>query len=179
MSDSVTVGGTSIRLIRDDITTLDIECFVFYARPDLRLGSGFGTAIGVRGGPSIQEELNKLGRRRVTDVVTTGAGDLRARSIIHAVGPAFQEDDSEKKLEATIRNVLCEAERQGITGLAMPAMGVGFYGIPLEACADIMLSTIQSHLSTTKSSLQEVVICVLDNREFKPFQQRFGQPASV
>ena len=89
MSDSVTIRRTAVRLVQDDITNLEIESFVFYARPDLKLGSGFGTAISVRGGPTIQEELNTLGERTVTDVVLTAAGELRAQSIVHAVGPSF------------------------------------------------------------------------------------------
>lgn len=178
MSDSITVNGSQLRLIRDDITALDIECFVFYARPDLKLGSGFGTAISVRGGPSIQEELSSLGPLAVTEVVSTAGGELKAKLIIHAVGPAFQEEHVERKLRATITNVLTEAERKGVIRIAFPAMGAGFYGVPLDVCADVMIGTISEYLSTSQSSL-EVIICVLDNREFKPFRERLGQPAAV
>jgi O-acetyl-ADP-ribose deacetylase (regulator of RNase III) len=179
MSDSITVNGVPLRLIRDDITALDIECFVFYARPDLKLGSGFGTAVSVRGGPSIQEELNTLGPLAVTDVVSTSAGELKAKLIIHAVGPAFQEEQIESKLRATVTNALKEAERKGVTRIAFPAMGAGFYGVSLDVCADVMIGTIAEHLSAAKSSLEEVIICVLDNREFNPFRARLGQPAVV
>lgn len=179
MSESIMIGGTEIQLIRDDITALEIEGFVFYARPDLKLGSGFGTAISVRGGPSIQEELNELGEQAVTRVVSTKAGELKAGRIFHAVGPAFQEPDLEKKLHQTVVNVLREADRLGVKQIALPAMGAGFYGIPLTACADIMLNAMQAYLTSESSSLEKIVICVLDNREFKPFRERLGQPAMV
>lgn len=178
-SDVLKVKNTEVRLMRGDITTLDIECFVFYAQPSLKLGSGFGTAIAVRGGRTIQEELNTLGEQHVTDVVTTQAGELGARLIIHAVGPAFQEPDMEIKLHTTVVNILHEADRQKVSRLALPALGAGFYGIPLPVCADVMLSALQEYLSTGQTGLKEVIICVLDNRELKPFRDRLGQPIAV
>ena len=83
MSDSITINSRTLRVFVDDITMLDVDAFVFYARPELTLGAGFGTAISVRGGPSIQEELNGKGPLGVTKVITTAAGDLKADFIIH------------------------------------------------------------------------------------------------
>ena len=56
--------GRTIRLIKGDLTALDVDAIVFYARPDLKLGSGYGNALAVRGGPKIQQELNGLRRSR-------------------------------------------------------------------------------------------------------------------
>ncbi|MGD8921759.1 MAG: macro domain-containing protein, partial [Candidatus Zixiibacteriota bacterium] len=102
MSDSITINSRTLRVFVDDITMLDVDAFVFYARPELTLGAGFGTAISVRGGPSIQEELNGKGPLGVTEVITTAAGDLKADFIIHAVGPAFMEEGTEGKLRTTV-----------------------------------------------------------------------------
>jgi O-acetyl-ADP-ribose deacetylase (regulator of RNase III) len=179
MSEEIQVKRTKVRLLRDDITDLDIECFVFHARPDLKLGSGFGTAISVRGGPSIQDELNQVGPRKVTEVVTSSAGELKADWIIHAVAPTFQEPDTGGKLSTTVLNVLEEADRRKFKRLAFPALGVGFYGIPLDVCADIMISTITEYLEQTSSGLDEIILCMLDNRELIPFQQRLGRAALV
>ena len=60
VSDGTRVGRSVIRLIKDDVTDLEVDAFVFYARSDLALGSGFGGAISVRGGPAIQKELEAL-----------------------------------------------------------------------------------------------------------------------
>ena len=106
VADSVEVRGKALRLVRNDITEVDVDAFVFYAQPNLALGSGFGTAISVRGGPDIQKELEALGPVKTTDVVVSGAGELRAEKIIHAVGPRFQEDDLPAKLATTLRNCL-------------------------------------------------------------------------
>ncbi|MFH1755211.1 MAG: macro domain-containing protein, partial [Candidatus Latescibacterota bacterium] len=95
MADELKVGNSTLRLLICDITDLDIQSFVFYAQHDLMVGSGFGTAIAVRGGPSIQEELKKHGPVNTTDVVVSKAGAMKADHIIHAVGPRFQEKDIE------------------------------------------------------------------------------------
>ena len=115
-----------VRLIRGDITELDVDAFVFYAQPDLALGSGFGTAISVRGGPSIQKELDELGPVETGQAVVTGAGKLKADFIVHAVGPRFQEEDTEGKLRTTVLNSLKAAEEKGVKRIALPAMGAGF-----------------------------------------------------
>jgi len=166
-----------IRLVRGDITELEVDGFVFYASPNLALGSGFGTAISVRGGPAVQRELARLGPLAVGDAVVTGGGNLRARWIIHAVGPRFQEAGTEPKLAATVRSALRRADEQGMTRVALPAMGAGFYGIPNEVCARVMLETIRAHLADA-SGLREVVICVLDSPQFAAFRSRLGTGSS-
>ena len=158
-----------IRLVKDDITAMDVEAFVFYAQSDLKLGSGFGNAIAMRGGPSIQEELTQLGEIGVGQAVVTAAGKLKAKHIVHAVGPKFQEEDTEEKLRQVIINALKQAEGRGIEKLAFPPMGTGFYGVPLNVSADIMLETFEKYLQG-ETKLKEVIICANDNREYKPFQ---------
>jgi O-acetyl-ADP-ribose deacetylase (regulator of RNase III) len=160
---------TKLRLERGDLTAMDIESIVFYARHDLILGSGYGNAITLRGGPSIQEELKSFGTINTCDVVVTNAGNLKSKYIIHAVGPRFQEADLEAKLRTTISNTLKAANEKQISRIAFPLMGTGFYGVPLELCARVMVEVIDNHLSGT-TSLKEVVICAMDNREYKAFQ---------
>jgi len=159
-----------IRLEKGDLTMMDIESIVFYARHDLILGSGFGNAISVRGGPSIQKELKSFGTINTCDVVVTNAGELKAKYIIHAVGPRFQEPALETKLQKTILNTLQVANKKQIQSIALPAMGTGFYGIPLELSARVMCDVISVHLSGD-TNLEKVVICVNDQREYQVFQK--------
>jgi O-acetyl-ADP-ribose deacetylase (regulator of RNase III) len=174
MSETVHVGGKSLRLLRGDLTDLDIEAFVFYATEDLALGSGFGTAVSMRGGPSIQEELKTLAPAEPTEAVISGAGELKATYIIHAVGPKFQEADTPRLLRQTMDNALTAADAKNIKKLAFPPMGTGFYGVGLELCAEVMIDRIAHHLGKD-TSLEEVIICVGDNREFLPFAKRLTQ----
>jgi O-acetyl-ADP-ribose deacetylase (regulator of RNase III) len=164
------INSSIIRLDKGDLTALDIEAIVFYAQPDLKLGTGFGNAIAVRGGSSIQEELSTLGSISVGEAVLTRAGKLKSKFIIHAVGPRFQEANTKEKLQTTMENVLKLAEKKGIRQIAFPPMGTGFYGIPLELSADVMLGVIRNHLSVV-SSISEVLICVMDKREYSAFEK--------
>jgi O-acetyl-ADP-ribose deacetylase (regulator of RNase III) len=125
MSESKKINQTEVELIKDDLTALDVESFVFYARTDLKLGTGYGNAISMRGGPTIQAELDKMDGAQAGDAVISGGGLLKAKYIIHAVGPMFQEENLEDKLKRTMENVLKAADEKGITQLAFPMMGVG------------------------------------------------------
>jgi len=164
------INDTIIRLQKGDQTAMKIESIVHYASPDLVLGAGFGSAIAARGGASIQEELKPFGTIATGEAVVTAAGELNSNYIIHAVGPRFQEEDTEQKLETTMQSVLGAAKDKGILKIAFPPMGTGFYGIPLDVCAHVMLQSIKNHVSDG-SSLNEIIICVLDDREYKAFQE--------
>ena len=168
MIESKVSDDARINLIKGDLTNLEVEAFVFYARPDLALGSGFGNAISMRGGPTIKQELDKAEKISMSETFISEAGELKAKFIVHAVGPAFLEENFEGKLKTTIENTLKCAEAKGITQLAFPPMGAGFYGIPLPVCAKIMVETINNYLSN-KTGLKEVIICAADDREYKPF----------
>lgn len=173
VSEQVRVGRSVVRLVRDDITELDVDAFVFYASSDLALGSGFGGAISVRGGPSIQKELNELAPVQTGQAVVSGAGNLKAAQIIHAVGPRFNEEDTEGKLRTTVVHSLKAAEEQGVKHLALPAMGAGFYAVPLELCARVMIGAIKSYLEGD-TCIEEVVLCVIDQREYAPFESQLA-----
>jgi O-acetyl-ADP-ribose deacetylase (regulator of RNase III) len=166
----------TIRLIKGDITELDVDAFVFYASPGLALGSGIGTAISARGGPSIQKELADLGPLDVGEAVVSAAGDLKANWIIHAVGPRFQEADTPGKLRTTMRAVFARAEAKGVKRLAFPAMGAGYYGVPNDLCAEVMLDEIHAHVAG-QSGITDIVICVLDTPQFVAFERRLPTPA--
>jgi len=165
----------AIRLEKGDLTALPVDAIVYYAREDLELGSGFGTAIQTRGGTAVKEELKKIGRIGMGQAVVTTAGSMRAGSIIHACGPKFQEPDRELKLRQAVRAALDAAASAGFASVAFPPMGAGFYCIPLELCVNVMLEEISRFLAV-ESSLSEVTICVVDNREFRAFAPKLEAP---
>jgi O-acetyl-ADP-ribose deacetylase (regulator of RNase III) len=174
MPEERVIGQTKIRLDKDDLTAMETDALVFYAQHDLKLGSGFGTAISGRGGPTIQKELDEKGAIETCEAVVTSAGNMNAKKIIHAVGPRFQELDMEGKLRKTMENTLRLAEEEEeIRTLAFPPMGAGFYGVPLEICAGVMLDAIRDHASGG-SRIEQIDIIVMDNREYTPFAARFA-----
>ena len=166
------LNGKRVRLEKGDVTDLAVDAFVYYATENLLLGSGYGTAIASRGGPVVQTECNALAPIGTGEAVITTAGEMKAGRIIHAVGPRFHEEDEEGKLRATMGSVLRVAEENGIETLALPAMGSGFYGVPVDLCADVMVDCIKSHLTNGGTALKEVIICVPDTRELGPFNKK-------
>jgi len=173
VADETKIKDSVLRLMKTDITDMEIESFVYYAQHNLNLGSGYGTAISVRGGPGIQKELDELGPLKTTEVVASKAGEMKAQNIIHAVGPRFQEEDLEKKLETTVENCLKLAEEKGFKQIAFPPMGAGFYGVPLDVSARITLGTIKDHLAG-ETGIREVTICLHGLREYEPFQKQLA-----
>ena len=172
MADELKVNDKKITLtIGFIIDANNMDGIVYYARPDLTLGSGYGSAIATQGGPKIQEELKKIGNANVTEVVITAGGNLQTKYILHAVGPRFQEENLEEKLRATILNTMKKAEEHKLQRIVFPAMGAGFYGVPLEVCARMSLEIVRDFLNKAVN-LKEVVFCLRDSREFKPFQDQ-------
>jgi len=166
------LGEAVVKLVEDDITLMDVDAFVFYARPELKLGTGWGNAISVRAGPVVQDELDRHGPAEIGEVVVTTAGKLKARHILHAVGPAFQEADLEDKLERTVANILDAAERLQVKRLALPPLGSGFYGVPPATSARVCLQIVARHLHDNGSGLREVFFCLPDPRDRNPFLQQ-------
>ncbi len=163
------VGDGVLRLVKGDITEIDVEAFVYDITADLKLGSGFGAAIQQRGGVVIQKELDEVGHLPVGEAVVTQAGILKATHIIHTNGPKFREMDEERKLRRAVLASLQRAEERGIKQLAFPPLGTGLYQVPVDLCARVMVDTITEHLANG-GAVREVLIVARDGRELKPFE---------
>ena len=137
---------TTLELVQADITDLDVDVIVNAANQHLQLGSGVAGAIRTKGGPSIQEECNRIGSTAVGTAVMTGAGHLKAKQVIHAVGPMMGEGDEDKKLASAVRAALALADRRGMKSIALPAISTGVFGFPMERAARITLTEIQRFL---------------------------------
>ncbi len=169
------LGKTIVELIKDDLTALPVDAFVFYAREDLALGSGYGNAIQQRGGAAVKKELDAIGSVGMGEAVITSAGAMKARYIIHACGPKFHEPDLEAKLRRTMRSALELADRHALKTVAFPPMGYGFYGVPLELCATVMLEEIAAFVKDRDTSLEKIIICVTDKREYDAWKDHVAQ----
>ena len=170
------IGNKVLRLVRGDITDMEIGAFVFDITEDVKLGSGFGGAIQQRGGIVIQKQLDEIGSCPTGEAVVTEAGILKADWIIHANGPKFREEDEGNKLRKTVQSALARAEEKGVKRLAFPPMGTGLYQVPLDLCTRVMVNTISEHLANG-STLDEVLIVAPDNREFNPFKAQIEEGA--
>ena len=164
------VNRTALELIQGDITEMDTEAIVNAANSALKLGGGVAGAIARKGGPLIQQECDRIGHCPVGGAVITSGGNLRARWVIHAVGPRMGEGDEDRKLRDATLNSLKLADSRGIASIAFPAISTGIFGYPLERCAQIMLSTTIEYLRG-ESKLERVVFCLYGERAYRAFEE--------
>lgn len=167
---TLTIDKTQLDLVEGDITALDVDVIVNAANKDLRLGSGVAGAIRQRGGPSIQEECNRIGGTPVGTAVMTGAGHLKAKQVIHAVGPRMGEGDEDKKLSSAVRAALALADRHAMKSIALPAISTGNFGVPVERAARVMLTEVHRFLQGG-TKLERVVLCLYDEETFTAFKR--------
>jgi O-acetyl-ADP-ribose deacetylase (regulator of RNase III) len=166
----VTMDRTQLELVEGDITQLAVDAVVNAANENLQLGAGVAGAIRDRGGPAIQEECNRIGRTPVGTAVMTGAGNLLARQVIHAVGPRMGEGEEDKKLASAVRSALALADRRGLKSIAIPAISTGVFGFPMERAARVMLTEIHRYLQGG-TKLDRVVICLFGEEAFGIFRR--------
>jgi len=167
-----------IELVKGDITEMETDAIVNAANAQLILGGGVAGAIRSKGGPVIQDECNRIGGTFVGGAVITTGGNLKAKYVIHAVGPIMGEGDEDNKLRNATINSLKVADENNLKSISFPAISTGIFGYPLNRCAEIMLSETISYLKG-KTGLEKVVFCLFDQSAFEVFEQTLEQKKLV
>lgn len=165
---AITMNNTVLELLEGDITDQRVEAIVNAANEKLALGGGVAGAIRKNGGPSIQEECNRIGGTPVGTAVVTGAGKLPFKHIIHAVGPRWGDGDEDRKLSAAVRSAMALADRHGLKSIALPAISSGNFGFPLERAARVTLTEIHRYLQGG-TKLQRVAVVLYDEPTWNVF----------
>ena len=163
-------GNGLIELVEGDITELATDAIVNAANSGLILGAGVAGAIRSKGGPDIQAECNKIGGCPVGGAVMTGAGRLKAKYVIHAVGPRMGEGDEENKLRSATLSSLRVAGDAHLDSIAFPAISAGIFGFPIEKCALIMLNEAVAHLNE-HSQPSCIVFCLFGRDAYSVFEE--------
>jgi O-acetyl-ADP-ribose deacetylase (regulator of RNase III) len=162
------IGKSKIILKVGDITDESTEGIVNAANEQLKHGGGVARAIVKKGGQIIQEESDKIGKVEVGNVAVTSAGKLKAKYIIHAVGPRMGEGKEDEKLKNATINSLKKAKELGIKSIAFPAISTGAFGFPVERCAKIMLESVKEYL---RKERMDVVFCLFSERDYEIFKK--------
>lgn len=168
------VNQSEIDVRLDDVSECDTDAIVNAANARLVLGAGVAGAIDSKGGPSIQDECDAIGQCPVGGAVITGAGELRARYVIHAVGPRLGEDDADNKLKNATLNSLKLADENNCKTISFPAISTGIFAFPVDACARIMLTTTKEYLSGA-TKIQRVVFAIFDDKSLKIFEAQLKE----
>lgn len=170
----VKISNTEIELVQGDITELDTDAIVNTANSKLQHGGGVAWAIVNKGGYSIQRESDKLKFCPVGNAVITTAGKLKAKYVIHAVGPRMGEGDEDGKLKSATLSALKLADKHKLKSMAFPAISTGIYKFPVDRCADIMLNTAIEYCKG-QTGIQKIIFCLYDDEAFRIFSQALGR----
>jgi O-acetyl-ADP-ribose deacetylase len=165
------IGDRIIELVQGDLTELAVDAIVNAANEYLVLGAGVAGAIRSKGGPSIQKECDAIGGTTVGEAVLTRAGSLKAKHVIHAVGPRMGEGGEDEKLRRATWNSLLRATEKGLGSIAFPAISTGIFGFPKDRCATVMLTTVRQFLEQQPASLENVIFCLWSAEDLKVFQE--------
>jgi O-acetyl-ADP-ribose deacetylase (regulator of RNase III) len=169
---------TRVRLVMGDITHQETEAVVNAANSSLMGGGGVDGAIHRAGGPAILSECMEVRKTMYPDglptgeAVITGGGSLKARHVIHAVGPVWRGGGSEEErlLAAAYRNSLQVAQEKGLKSIAFPSISTGAYGYPVEKAARTALATVKCFIEENPF-LDEVVFVLFSERDYEVYSR--------
>lgn len=158
-----------VTLIEGDLTEQAVDAIVNAANSALVLGSGVAGAIREKGGPAIQAECEAIGPIAVGTAALTGAGQLRARYVIHAASMPPGGGATESSVRASFRASLALARERGCRTLASPAIGAGIAGFPLQRCAEVLLEEARAHLAG-ETTLAEIRFVLFGEPAYRVFE---------
>jgi O-acetyl-ADP-ribose deacetylase (regulator of RNase III) len=166
-----------IRVERGDITRIRVDAMVNAANSALAGGGGVDGAIHRVGGPSLMQELDAIRAREggcpTGSAVVTGAGNLPAKLVFHAVGPVYRDGrhGEPELLASCYRTCLKLAVEHGARTISFPAISTGVYGYPVEEAAQIAVRAVRAFLRDD-TPIDEVIFVVFDAAAERAYQKR-------
>lgn len=171
----VQIHRTVLELVEGDITELETDAIVNAANEYLAHGGGVAGVIARKGGPTVQRESDEWVRRHgpvpTGSAAITSGGRLKARSVIHAVGPVYDARAPERSaqlLASAVRAALRMADEHNLKSIALPAISTGIFGYPMEEAAEVMLRAAVDYLQG-ETGLERVVFCLYGQPAYKTF----------
>jgi O-acetyl-ADP-ribose deacetylase len=134
-------------IISGDLVEQEVDAIVNAANNDLQLGGGVAGAIRRAGGANIQDECDAHGPVLVGEAAITGAGRLRARYVIHAASMSLGGRKTRTSLKSSMDHVFRLARVHEVRSLAVPAVGTGIAGFPIDECARVMAESLNAALT--------------------------------
>ena len=172
-------GKATVRLVRGDITEMETDAIVNAANSSLMGGGGVDGAIHWKGGPKILEECKKIRATAWPEGLPTGkavitsAGNLKAKHVIHTVGPIWRGGNRGEPalLEQAYQNSLKLAVSQGLKTIAFPSISTGAYGYPVEDACDLALKTVKNFFEK-ENKLGEVIFVLFSTHDLEVYKNK-------
>ncbi len=170
------VGAATVRLVRGDITDMAPDAIVNAANSSLMGGGGVDGAIHRRGGPRILEECKRIRAEEWPEGLPTGkavitsGGKLKAKYVIHTVGPVWRGGNSgeAKLLRDAYTNSLATAVQNGLKAVAFPSISTGAYGYPIERASRVAIAAVKEFLET-HDRLAEVDFVLFSDHDLRVY----------
>jgi O-acetyl-ADP-ribose deacetylase (regulator of RNase III) len=161
-----------LRALRADITTLDVDVIVNAANSSLLGGGGVDAAIHRGAGPELVAECRALGGCGAGDAKMTSGYRLKARYVIHAVGPVWQDGAHGEPdlLASCYRRAMTLAGQRRVRSMAFPSISTGAYGYPIERAAPLAVATVREMLRVA-STLDEIVFCCFSQSDLDVYER--------
>jgi O-acetyl-ADP-ribose deacetylase len=168
---------TLINIIKGDITSLKVDVIVNAANSQLAGGGGVDGAIHRTGGPSImkecQEWIAENGMCEPGNAMITHGGELKAKYVIHTVGPIWKggKNKEESILRDAYRKCLDLCKEYGLSSIAFPNISTGVYGFPKTRAARVATVAVQKWIDENPGEIDDVIFCCFDEENFNLYQQ--------
>ncbi len=170
----------ALQTLEGDITKLDVDAIVNAARESLLGGGGVDGAIHYAAGPGLLAECVKIGGCPTGEARITGGYNLRARYVIHTVGPVWHGGGrgEEALLAACYRNSLALARGSQARSIAFPAISTGVYRFPLERAARIATATVAAELDREPGAIERVTFCTFGAKATAAYEAALAEPGA-
>jgi len=168
----IKINRSTLSLLEGDITAQYTDGIVNAANRSLRGGGGVDGAIHRAGGPRILEECIRIGGCETGQAVITTGGNLKARYVIHTVGPVYRDGrhGEPELLESCYRNSLKLASSKGLKSIAFPSISTGAYGYPMGEAAEIALRTVIDYLRNN-TDIEEVRFVLFGREAYNIYEE--------
>jgi O-acetyl-ADP-ribose deacetylase (regulator of RNase III) len=166
---------TEIRIVKGDITALDVDAIVNAANTTLLGGGGVDGAIHYAAGPELLEECRRLKGCPTGEARITSGYSLKARWIIHTVGPVWKGGTRNEALllSACYENSLRLATEKNLRSIAFPAISTGAYAYPLKEATEIAIRSVREFTGRSEA-LDKVVFCCYSGEHFATYERLMG-----
>ena len=181
--NALTIGKTKVGLIQGDITDQATDAIVNAANSGLMGGGGVDGAIHRAGGPAILSECRqivaRIGRLDTGKAVITTGGDLKAKYVIHTVGPVWHGGtrNEAKLLASAYRESLQLANDYKLKNISFPSISTGAYGYPVSEAAEVALETMAAYLRGGLTSLEEILFVLYDFSTYNTYSAKLARMA--